>query len=57
MYVVLKAKIKNLRGHVKMIYDFGRKEMQNGSMGYYVITLEACIQQIEMLENQEDFFE
>ncbi|CAG9322375.1 unnamed protein product [Blepharisma stoltei] len=57
MYVVLKAKIKNLRGHVKMIYDFGRKEMQNGSMGYYVITLEACIQQIEMLENQEGFFE
>mmetsp|Transcript_4981 Transcript_4981/g.4900 ORF Transcript_4981/g.4900 Transcript_4981/m.4900 type:complete len:175 (+) Transcript_4981:730-1254(+) len=49
LYIVLKAKIYNLRGHVKLIYEFGRRIVQHGSMGYYVTTLEACIEQIESL--------
>ena len=49
LYIVIKAKIINLKGHVNLIYDFGRKIIQNGQMGYYVTTIEACILQVEAM--------
>ena len=52
LYIVIKAKIINLKGHLNLIYDFGRKIVQNGQMGYYVTTLEACILQIESMGSE-----
>ena len=49
LYIVIKAKVMNLKGHVNLIYDFGRKIIQNGQMGYYVTTIEACILQVESM--------
>lgn len=49
LYIVIKAKIPDLSGHVQMICEFGRKIIQNGSMGYYVTTLEACVEQVETM--------
>ena len=51
LYIVLKAKVFNLKGHVNLIYDFGRKVVQNGQMGYYVTTIEACIMQVEAMSS------
>jgi hypothetical protein len=52
LYIVIKAKVMNLKGHVNLIYDFGRKIVQNGQMGYYVTTIEACILQIESMDSE-----
>lgn len=52
LYIVLKARIPCLAGHVQMICEFGRKIVQNGSMGYYVTTLEACVEQVESLSTE-----
>ena len=49
LYIVLKAKIPYLSGHIQMICEFGRKIIQNGSMGYYVTTLEACVDQVQSM--------
>ena len=49
LYIVLKAKIPYLSGHIQMVCEFGRKFIQNGSMGYYVTTIEACVEQIEAM--------
>lgn len=49
LYIVIKSKIPYLSGHIHMICEFGRKIVQNGSMGYYVTTLEACVEQIETM--------
>jgi hypothetical protein len=49
LYIVFKARIPDLAGHVQMICEFGRKIIQNGSMGYYVTTLEACVEQVETM--------
>jgi hypothetical protein len=49
LYIVIKARVTNLKGHLNLIYDFGRKIVQNGQMGYYVTTIEACIMQIETM--------
>ena len=48
--MVVKARIVGLRGHLRMILEFGRRSVQHGSMGYYVTTLEACIEQIERMK-------
>lgn len=52
LYIVIKAKVLNLKGHVNLIYDFGRKMIQNGQMGYYVTTIEACIMQVESMGSE-----
>ena len=52
LYIVIKAKVWNLKGHVGLIYDFGRKIVQNGQMGYYVTTIEACIMQVENMGSE-----
>jgi hypothetical protein len=49
LFIVFKARIPDLSGHIKMICEFGRKIVQNGSMGYYVTTLEACVEQVETM--------
>ena len=51
LYIVIKAKIPYLSGHIQMICEFGRKIIQNGSMGYYVTTLEACVEQVETMDS------
>jgi Vacuolar sorting protein 9 (VPS9) domain len=51
LYIVIKAKVMNLKGHLNLIYDFGRKIVQNGQMGYYVTTIEACIIQVESMDS------
>lgn len=48
-YIVMKAAIKNLRGHVGLIQRFSRFSVNNGTMGYYVTTIEACIEKIESI--------
>ena len=46
-YIIVKAGIKNLRGHIGIVQKLARLSKNNSSMGYYVVTLEACIEQIE----------
>lgn len=52
LFIVFKAKIPYLSGHIQMICEFGRKIIQNGSMGYYVTTLEACVEQVENMDEE-----
>lgn len=52
LYIVIKGRVLNLKGHVNLIYDFGRKIVQNGQMGYYVTTIEACILQVENMGSE-----
>lgn len=52
LYIVIKARITCLAGHVQMILEFGREIVRNGSMGYYVTTLEACVDQVESLSSE-----
>ncbi|OMJ84847.1 hypothetical protein SteCoe_13973 [Stentor coeruleus] len=49
-YIVLKAHINNLAGHIKIIQEFARFITNNSSMGYYVTTIEACLEQIKNME-------
>lgn len=49
-YIVLKSHINNLAGHIKIIQEFARFMTNNSSMGYYVTTIEACLEQIRNME-------
>lgn len=52
LYIVFKARISNLKSHLRVIFEFGRRMVQHGAMGYYVTTLEACIEQVETMSPQ-----
>ena len=50
VYLVLKARVRNLMGHLHLIFEFVRSEVQQGTYGYYVATLEASIEHILVFE-------
>jgi hypothetical protein len=50
IYIVLKSGLKNVKSFLWIIKQLGRKNMQNGMLGYYLTTLEACVLQIETLD-------
>ena len=50
LFITIKAKIQKLGGHIWLVQEFGRKGMQNSAMGYYLTTIEACIEQIRDLD-------
>ena len=49
IYIILKAKVKKLGAHLRIIYEFARQTLQQGSFDYYITTMEACISQIAQL--------
>lgn len=62
VYIALKARVRNLMGHIFLILEFVRTDIQQGSYGYYLATLEAAIEHILLLgervegKGNESFF-
>ena len=50
IYVVMKAKITNMNSHVRLINEFVGPEVQRGNPGYYIATIEACLEHILLLD-------
>ena len=53
IYIGIKSGLKNVKSYLWIIKQLGRKNLQNGKLGYYLTTLEACILQIETLALNE----
>ncbi|OMJ76716.1 hypothetical protein SteCoe_23828 [Stentor coeruleus] len=51
IYIVIKSGVKDLKGHIWLITQLARSGIQNGAMGYYLTTLEACLIQVETLNS------
>lgn len=49
IYIVIKSAVYDLKAHIWIITQLGRSGIQNGAMGYYLTTLEACMLQITSL--------
>jgi Vacuolar sorting protein 9 (VPS9) domain len=49
IYIVIKSGVYNLKSHIYIISELSRSGMQNGAMGYYMTTLEACLIQVATL--------
>lgn len=45
-YIVVKARVRNLMGHVALMVEFVKEDVQNGPFGYYLATLEAAVEHI-----------
>ena len=50
IHVVLKARIKNLNSHVRLINEFVRQEVLFGNCGYYCSTVAASLEHITLLD-------
>jgi Vacuolar sorting protein 9 (VPS9) domain len=51
-YIILKSQIKNLRGHVNIIKKFAKFKANKDSIGYYISTIEACIEHIQNIKSE-----
>lgn len=49
LYIVLKAKIKHLWAHLGLMQEFLRKDVKQSTMGYYLSTIEASLENIALL--------
>ena len=49
LYIVLKAKIKQLWAHLGIMQEFLRKDVKQSTMGYYLSTIEASLENIALL--------
>lgn len=49
IYIVIKSRVQELNANIWIIKQLGRKNLQSGTMGYFLTTLEACLLQIETL--------
>ena len=49
IYIVIKSKVLELNANLWIIKQLGRKNLQSGTMGYFLTTLEACVLQLETL--------
>ena len=62
VYITLKARVRNLMGHIFLIMEFVRTDVQQSSYGYYLATLEAAIEHILLMgervegKGNESFF-
>ena len=54
VFIVIKAKIRNLMGHINLIIEFVRTNVQQGTYGYYLATLEASIEHILLFTEKKD---
>ena len=54
IYLTLKARIRNLMSHLFLIIEFVRTEVQQGSYGYYLATVEASVQHILLMEDRTE---
>ena len=49
-YLILKAKIRNLSAHIRIMLEFLRKEIKQSTMGYYLSTIEASLENVARLD-------
>ena len=59
IYIVIKSGVYDLEAHIWIISQLSRSGIQNGPMGYFLTTLEACMMQvsslnIETIDNLKD---
>ena len=49
IYIVIKSNVQEIGANLWIIKQLGRKNIQTGTLGYYLTTIEACALQVETL--------